>query len=360
MVQRGVNATEGQQTRVRRRDLVAIRRMVIDAIEKGHSPEEVAEIVDCGRSTVYGWIAAYRDRGDELFQVKAPSGRPPLLTKRQMNQLRKWIVGKDPRQLRFEFALWTREMVRDLIFERYGVQMTLQGVGKVLHRLGLSAQRPLVRAYEQDPERVRRFKEEEYPKIVKRAKEIGAQIFFSDEAGVRSDYHSGTTWGEVGHTPIVRGTGQRRSLNMISAVSVKGKLHFTFVEGKVNADAFIGYLKKLLHDINGKIILIVDGHPAHKATKVRQFVEQTNGRLELYLLPPYSPELNPDEWVWKNIKVDTVGKMAIRTIAEMRAAIERAVTRLRSNKETVRGFFRSPDLHYITQAENQHELGPVT
>lgn len=123
-----------------------------------------------------------------------------------MHQLCKWIMGKDHRQLRFGFALWTREMVRDLIFERYGVHMTLEGVDRVLRRLWLSAQRPLVGAYEQDPERVRRFKEEEYPKIVKREKEVGAQIFFSEEACVRSDYHSGTTWGEIGHTPVVRST----------------------------------------------------------------------------------------------------------------------------------------------------------
>lgn len=138
---------------------------------------------------------------------------------------------------------------------------------------------------------------------------------------------------------------------MISAVSARGKLHFTFVEGKVNADAFIAYLKKLLHDINGKIFLIIDGRPARKAAKVRQLVEQTNGRLELYLLPPYSPELNPDEWVWKNIKVDTVGKVAIKTIDELRAAVEMAVTRLGSTKEIAEGVFRvtSPELHHPGQ-----------
>jgi transposase len=292
---RVVVSAPGKCTRVARRDLAETRRKVIGAIDKGFSPEEASEIFDCGRSTVYGWLAAYRAQGEDSFEVKKPSGRPPLLTKRQTNQLRKWIVGKDPRQLRFEFALWTREIVRDLIAERYGVEMTLQGVGVLLRRLGLSAQRPLVRAYEQDPERVRRFKEEEYPAIARRAKKLGATIFFGDEAGIRSDYHTGTTWGEVGHTPVVRGTGQRKSLNMISAVSAKGKLHFTFVEGKVNADAFIGYLKKLLHDVKGTIFLIVDGHPSHKASKVKQFVAETRGRLELYLLPPYSPELNPDE-----------------------------------------------------------------
>lgn len=144
--QRVVKSTEGRKTRFPRRNLVTIRRILIAAIEKGYSPEEVAKIVDCGRSTVYGRISAYRNRRDALLQVKVSSRRPPLLTKAQMNQLRKSIVGKDPGPLRFEFALWTCAIVRDLIFERYKVQMTLQGVGNVLHRLGLSAQRLLLRA----------------------------------------------------------------------------------------------------------------------------------------------------------------------------------------------------------------------
>jgi len=202
-----------------RKDLAETRRTAIRAIEKGLHPNAAAEVFGCGRSTVYGWLSAYRRLGERAFVVGTAPGRSPFLTKRQIGQLHRWIVGKDPRQLRFDYALWTREMVRQLIAERFGVEMTRQGVGKLLHRLGLSPQRPLVRAYEQDPERVRAWKEEEYPAIHKKAKEAGAKIFFCDEAGMRTDHHAGTTWGGVGHTPIVHGTGQRKSLNMISAVS---------------------------------------------------------------------------------------------------------------------------------------------
>jgi len=350
-----------KSSRVARRGLAETRQKVIEAIEKGLHPDKAAEYFGCGRSTVYGWLSAYRRQGESSFALKKASGRPTLLSRRQLAQLRRWVVGKDPRQLQFDFALWTTEMVRELIGTRFGVEMTRQGVGLLLHRLGLSPQRPLVRAYEQNPERVDRWKAEEYPDIVKRAKSLGAKIFFSDEAGVRTDYHSGTTWGEVRHTPVVRGTGNRKSLNMISAVSAKGKLHFTFVEGKVNADAFIEYLKKLLHDVPGKIFVIVDGHPSHRATKTKTFVASTKGRLELYFLPPYSPELNPDEWVWKNIKTDRVGKMAVQTVEEMRNGIDKAVARLQSSKDIILGFFRSPDLSYIALAETSLAThSPVT
>ena len=212
--------------------------------------------------------------------------------------------------------------------------------------MGLWLQRPLVRAYEQDPEAAARWRTEEYPKIAAAAKASRAQIFFCDEAGVRTDHHAGTTSGAVGKTPVVRGSGQRRSLNMISAVSPKGKLHFSFA-GRVNSDSFIEYLKLLLNDVPGKIFLVLDGHSAHKSAKTRQFVASTKGRLQLFYLPPCSPELNPDEWVWHNIKHDRVGKIAARSLEEMKAAIETAVSRLQSCWEIILGFFRSPDLAYI-------------
>lgn len=323
------------------------RRRVILAIEDGLHPLQAAIAFACGRSTVYGWVRTYRERGWAGLRVRIAPGPAPKLTARQTAQLRRWIVGKDPRQLQFEYALWTRALVRELIAQRFGVTMTPQGVGNLLHRMGLSPQRPLVRAYQQDPERVRRWKEETFPRLRAAAKRAGAQIFFCDEAGIRTDHHAGTTWGAVGQTPIVRGTGARFALNMISAVSLRGTLHFGFVEGRLNADAFIAYLKKLLHDVRGPIVVIVDGHSAHIAAATRQFVASTQGRLRLVYLPPYSPELNPDEWVWKNIKHDRVGRLAVYSLEEMRGGVLHAVARLKASPALVLGFFRDPDLAYI-------------
>jgi len=256
-------------------------------------------------------------------------------------------VGKDPRQLQFDFALWTRQMVHDLIKREFGVDYTPQAIGNILRDMGLSPQRPLVRAYEQDPERVRQWKEEEYPAIAKAAKAAGGRIFFCDEAGIRTDYHSGTTWAPVGRTPIVRGTGNRKSVNMISAISPRGEFHFSFLSGNLNSMLFIDYLKNLMHDIPGPIFLIVDGYPSHKSKETLEFVQSTKGRLNLFFLPPYSPELNPDEWVWKSIKHDQVGKMASRSVVEMKNGISKAVARLQSATDFVLGFFRDPDLAYI-------------
>jgi transposase len=334
--------------RVPRRSLQDTRVLVLSAVDKGLGVNEASAVFEVGRSTIFGWLKARKESGPEALEVRKAPGREPKLTDRQLAQLRGWIVGQDPRQLQFEFALWTREMVGELIKRRFGVEFTPQWVGKLLRRLGLSPQRPLVRAYEQDPERVARWREEEFPKIRAQAISAGARVFFADEAGVRTDHHSGATWAPIGSTPIVLGTGSRLSVNMFSAVNTQGKLHFTFFEGNLNSETFIDCLKKLLADIEGKIFLIIDGAPAHRSAETRKFVESTKGRLKLFLLPGYSPQLNPDEWVWKNIKNDHVGRMAARTKGELKEGIERAVTRMKEIPGIVRNFFRDPDLLYIT------------
>jgi transposase len=335
------------EKRIPRRSLQDTRTLAIGALQRGIHPDDVADLYDVGRSTVYNWRKEYLEKGPVALVVKKSPGRTPRLNDKQRERLRKLVVSRDPRQLQFDFALWTRQMVRELIKREFGVDYTLEAVGNILHDLGLSPQRPLTRAYQQNPELVRRWKEEEYPAIHKAAKAAGGTILFCDEAGIRTDYHSGTTWAPVGQTPVVRGTGDRKSLNMISAISPRGKIHFSFLPGNLNSEIFIDYLKKLMHDIPGPIFLIVDGYPSHKSKDTLRFVQSTEGRLNLFFLPPYSPELNPDEWVWKSIKHDWVGKIASRSIVEMRNGIDKAVARLQSATQSALGIFRDPDLAYI-------------
>ena len=167
--------------------------------------------------------------------------------------------------------------------------------GRLLRKLGLSPQRPLYRAYQQNPEAVARWKAETYPAIRAEAARVGATVYFVDEAGVRSDYHAGTTWAPVGQTPVVATTGDRFGINLISAVTAKGKLRFAAYDGSLNGPVFIDFCRRLLHDTPGLVFLVLDGHPVHRSKAVKQFAASTNGRLRLFFLPGYAPELNPDE-----------------------------------------------------------------
>src|SRR6266576_1981839 len=266
---------------------------------------------------------------------------------RQTSQLRGWLVGHDPRQFQFDFALWTRKIVRELIRLQFGVEMTPQGVGKLLHRLGLSPQRPLYRAYQQDPEAVRRWKEEQFPAIRAQARREGAEVYFGDESGVRTDHHAGTTWAPVGQTPVVEVTGERTSVNMISAVSPGGALKFDVFVGSCNATVFVAFLKKLMHDATGPVFLILHNLSFHKAQIVKAYVLSLEGRLKLFFLPGCSPQLKPDEWVWKNVKNDDIKRRGIERGSELFEIATRALERLQRLPATIRGFFRDPALAYI-------------
>jgi len=330
--------------------LEALRLRAVDRVQRGAHPEEVALALGLHRKTVYGWLARYRDGGRGALLARPVPGRPPRLAPLQMRRLWTLVVGTDPRQLQFDFALWTREMVRELIRREFGVGLSVVSVGRLLAKMGLSPQRPAWRAYQQDSEAVRRWKEEEYPAIAAQAAAEGASIWFADEAGIRSDHHAGTTWAPVGQTPVVKVTGARFSVNMISAVTPKGALRFAVFEGTTTAKSFIQFCKRLLHDAPGPVYLIVDGHPSHRARAVKDYVASTAGRLQLFFLPGYSPELNPDEWVWKNVKNDRIGKTGVTSKDDLKARAAGALRRLQKLPALLRGFFADPHLHYIRAA----------
>jgi transposase len=328
--------------------LEAMRLRAVDAVESGVPPEDVAASLGMGRGTVYGWLAKYREGGRDALKARPVPGRPPKLSGEQMRRLYTLIAGADPRQLEFGFALWTRDMVRTLIRREFRISLSAVSVGRLLRTLGLSPQRPLWRAWQADPDAVARWKEQEFPAIRKQAKTEGATIYFGDEAGIRSDYHAGTTWAPVGQTPVVKATGARHSLNMISAVTAKGLLRFSTYTGSLTGARFIEFCRKLIADTDGPVYLVVDGHPTHRSKAVKEFVASTDGQLRLFVLPAYSPQLNPDEWVWKNVKHDRVGRTSATGPDDFKAKVISALRRLQKMPHIIRAFFADPDLRYIT------------
>ena len=330
------------------RTLEVLRLRAVEQVQAGVHPEDVAQTLGLHRKTVYGWLAKFREGGREALAAKPVPGRPPKLSGAQIARLYELIVGANPAQFSFEFALWTRDMVRQVIRREFKVALSVVSVGRLLRTMGLSPQRPLYRAYQQNPEAVERWKEEQFPAIRKQAKAEGATIYFADEAGIRSDYHAGTTWAPVGQTPVVKATGARHSLNMISAVTAQGLLRFSTYTGSFTAARFIEFCRKLIGDTSGPVYLVVDGHPTHKAKLVKQFVASTEGRLKLFVLPAYSPQLNPDEWVWKNVKHDRVGRTSVTGPDDFKAKIISALRRLQKMPHIVRAFFADPELRYIT------------
>ena len=283
-----------------------VARAVVDQQMK---PVDAVEAFGVSRTAVYNWAAAYRDGGAKALRAK-PQGRPAgsRLAGHEAATTVKLITDRCPDQLKLPFALWTREAVQHLLAERFDLHVSVWTVGRYLKAWGLTPQKPLRRAYEQDPEAVRRWLEEEYPAIRDRAKREGAAIHWGDEMGLRSDHQAGTSYGRKGRTPVVPATGQRFGCNLISSITNRGALRFMVFKQRFTADVMIRFLQRLLRSVDRKVFLIVDGHPAHRAGKVKRWVARRSDRLELFFLPGYSPELNPDEVLNQDVKTRAMVK----------------------------------------------------
>ena len=300
--------------------ILAVKRV----IEDGEVPSKVMKSLGLCRTTIYPWLRKFEDQGWEALVEKIAQGPEPKLTEKQRQKVKRWILGKDPRQYGFDFGLWSRRIVQSLIEEKLGVVMGLTAVGRLLASLDITPQKPLRRAYERDPKVVEFWLKERYPKLKRRAKRLGAKIFFWDEAGFQSDPPLGRTYGLKGKTPVVLTSGQRQSLNVISAVNARGEFWAATYTGKLNAEAFVAFLENFMKGRSGKIFLVVDGHPAHKANLVNNYVGSLEGSLELHPLPAYSPELNPDEFVWGHMKNNGVSKKPLKKNESLSDRIDEA------------------------------------
>jgi transposase len=332
--------------RLDHKTLTELRKRAVSSVQEGQSPADVAKAFGVTRAAMYGWLALYRGGGWSALDARKRGGRPPKLDARTLAWLYGTITSKNPLQLKFTFALWTARMVGELIRQRSGIRLSKASVCRLLGQLGLTPQRPVWRAYQQRPEDVQRWLTKEYPEIRARAKREKAMIFFGDEAGVRSDHHAGTTWAPKGQTPVVSSTGARFGLNLISAVSAQGELRFMVTKGRVGAHVFVEFLKRLLHNAGRPIFLIVDGHPAHKAVLVKKFVAAQQGRLRLFFLPAYSPELNPDERVWNDLKNNAVGRKMITSPEQLHHEVIGHLRSIQRSPDRVRGYFDNETTQY--------------
>jgi transposase len=255
--------------------------------------------------------------------------------------------------VQFDFGLWTRKIAGDLIRREFGIDYTPQNVGKILKMLGFSPQRPVYQALERDPEKRRIWTEETFPAIQKRAAREGAKIYFADEAGSRTDHHGGATWAPVGQTPVVEHVGKRERIGMISAISMRGDMHWMVHTESVNSTVFTAYLDYLIQDIEGKIFLIADRARYHTSKQTARWLEEHEDRIELFFLPSYSPDLNPDEWVWKNVKHDYINRIVPQHPGHLFAIASQALCALWKAPGKIRSFFADPNLSYIRRACTQ-------
>ncbi len=331
------------------RTLEAIRLMAVERVLDGEPASSVIASYGFNRTTIYKWVAAAATPGVGLKGLlsRPATGRPRTLSPGQERQVFRWINGRDPRQYGLDFGLWTRSVVASLIERKFDIRLGVTAVGELLAKLGLTPQKPLQRAYQRDPTAIERWQRETFPAVARQAKASGGEVYFWDESGFRADTVHGKTWGVKGQTPIVARPGQRQSISAASAVNSKGAFWYCTYQGGLNAELFVGLLRRMMRHRTKPVHLVVDGLPAHKAMLVKAYIASTDGLLTLHFLPGYAPDLNPDELVWSHMKRTGVARAPLRKGEKLQDKVEAQLAAIRNTPRLVRSFFNAPSVAYI-------------
>ena len=330
-----------------------LRRIAVRAVEEQHhSPELIAAILGISRSGIYAWLRAYRERGEDALDTRKAPGSPPVIASDIDHWLKETILHSTPQDHGYDTLLWTLEILVDLLKKRFDLWVSDSTVALHLHRMKLSCQKPCYQARGQDPEKVARFLNNKFKRIQKLAKNIGADIAFEDESGMGVMTRSGRTWGEVGSPPKVVVSDQRGGYNVLSIVTPKGELIYDIEEKHIDGKRYIEFLQKVLEGRARPLIVIADNASFHRSKEIRDFVRAHRQKIRMFFLPTHSPELNPDEQVWNEIKHRQLGRQPIKSKPDLNRRISSALRILQQQVEKVRPFFQLPDTRYAALQES--------
>lgn len=328
----------------------ALRFRVVEALRSGMKKSEAARAFGVSRTSIDRWLKQV-ELGNIRSLKSKKRGRPngTQLAPHEAATAVRLITDRCPDQLKMPFALWTREAVQQLLAERFGVEVSVWTVGRYLARWNLTPQKPLRRAYERDPVAVQRWLDEEYPAIEKQAKAQKAEIHWGDQMGLRADHQTGTSYGRRGKTPVIPGTGQRFRCNMMSTITNRGELSFMVFKENFNGAVFIKFLRRLLRLRNRKLLLIVDRHPAHRSAEVKRWLSRHVERVELFFLPGYCPDLNPDEFLNQDVKSNALGRQRPSNCTEMMGGVRSYLRSTQKQPEIVKNYFQAESVRYAAR-----------
>jgi transposase len=325
------------------------RKQAIRLHKAGNSYKEIANLVEVHFETIGKWVRAYRGGGIKAIQSKTRGkkiGSKCKLTSEQEKAIQKLIKDKTPDQLKMLYALWTRKAVMELIKDKTGVKLAIRTVGNYLAKWGFTPQKPLKNAYEQSSVKVQKWLDEDYPAIKAKAKQEKAEIYWGDETGMRSDCQHGRGYAPKGKTPVIRLSAKRTSTNMISAITNQGKVRFQIYDGRMNADQLIDFLKRLIKDAKRKVILILDNLRVHHAKLVKAWLAKHPKKIEVFYLPAYSPELNPDEYLNCDLKAGVHSKPPARNKKQLKSKVLSHMRMLQKKPARVMKYFHHPKISY--------------
>jgi len=329
--------------------LQQLRHQAIRLRKKGMKYKAISEVIDVHHTTICGWWKAYEREGTKGIRLKTRGrkhGAKRTLSPEQEKELQKIIEDKEPDQLKLPFALWTRRAVIQIIKKLYRIDMPIRTAGEYLKRWGFTPQKPLKRAYEQNPEAVKKWLDEEYPKIASQAKKEGAEIHWGDETGLRNDSQHGRSYSPRGKTPVIRLCAKRERINLISSITNQGKVRFMVYQDTMNSQTLIKFLKRLIKDAGKKVFLILDNLRVHHSKLVKEWLKEHEEEIELFFLPSYSPELNPDEYLNCDLKAGVHSGAPARKKADLKKKTISHLRMLQKKPQRVMKYFKHPKILY--------------
>lgn len=325
------------------------RKTIIRMKQAGSRVCDIMEATGASYFSVYTNWKKWQENGADSLQViprGVKFGERRHLTPEQEKTIQKKIIDKHPNQLKLDFALWTRTAVQQLIKQECGFDMPIRTVGEYLKRWGFTPQRPIKFAFERKDSSVKEWLSETYPTISKRAKLEGADIYWGDETGLRSSDVRGRGFAPRGKTPVVEATATYQNISMVSAITNKGKVQWMFVEGSVNAERFTEFLERLVADTDRKVFLVLDNLRVHHSEPVKNWVKDHKEKIELFFLPAYSPDLNPDEHLNADVKQGVGSKAPVRTKENLKKAAETHMEMLKKLPDRIVKYFKDPAISY--------------
>ena len=326
------------------------RRAVYEALSTGRKDiVALAKKHHTSYNALTKWLANYDAMGAKSFASDlrgAKKFQNTSLTKRQMNWLEKQLITKTQDQLEFPFTLWTRKLVTELIARKFGIKVDVSTAGEYLKNFGMTPQKPVLKSYKQQPERIRAWLDKEYPQIVERAKAQNALVFWGDETAVRSRDQVGRGYGKRGVKPVQTQGGYRFGVNMVSAINNSGNSRFMLFSGKMNGRKFIEFLRRLMKGQRQKIMLIIDNATYHKSALVKTFAANHAEKLELVFLPPYAPEINPDEYLNNALKQKLNHRPKARSQKELGKTVTHIMKTMQGLRTPIQNLFHHDNVKY--------------
>lgn len=325
------------------------RVQVIRLRQAGLAYEAIAAQTGLSRTGVFDICKRHAEGGAKALRDGVGGrklGEFRVLTAEQEREIQQLIRDKTPDQIKLPYALWSRGAVAEMIADRFGIRIPVRTMGSYLKRWGFTPQKPIRRAYEQSPAAVKHWMDTAYPEIAARAKKEGAVIHWGDETGLRSDDVRGRGFAPKGETPVVRVNSKREGLSIISTVTNKGQMRWKIFDGAINADILIDFLRRLVKGAPRKVFLILDNLRVHHSKPVKAWLAKHTDEIEVFYLPSYSPELNPDEMANADIKQAVTKQAPARTKLQLVKAASRHLRSIQKQPERVRRYFQHDPVKY--------------